>query len=108
MRNRTLLETLKLTKDLRMKEIIWSLWRGVYVPAPFPVDVQEQLTGVVDGINCVFTTSQSYVSGTLILFLNGLKESGFTEVDDITILMDEAPKIAGFSDKLEGIYTIKK
>ena len=28
MRNRTLLETLKLTKELKMKEIIWALWRA--------------------------------------------------------------------------------
>ena len=29
-------------------------------------------TGTINGVNRVFTTSQAFVSGTLIVFLNGL------------------------------------
>jgi len=32
----------------------------------------EKPTGTIDGVNRVFTTSQAFVSGTLIVFLNGL------------------------------------
>jgi len=32
----------------------------------------EKPTGTIDGVNRVFTTSQAFVSGTLLVFLNGL------------------------------------
>lgn len=32
----------------------------------------EKPTGTINGINRVFTTSQDYISGTLMVFLNGI------------------------------------
>jgi len=32
----------------------------------------EKPTGTINGVNRVFTTSQGFVSGTLLVFLNGL------------------------------------
>lgn len=32
----------------------------------------EKPTGTIDGVNRVFTTSQAYVSGALLVFLNGI------------------------------------
>ena len=32
----------------------------------------EKPTGTINGVNRVFTTSQGYVSGTLMVFLNGI------------------------------------
>jgi len=67
----------------------------------------ETLSGPVDGINKVFTTSSAYVSGTIDVYLNGLKETYFVESSDRTITLDEAPKNIGFSDRIEATYTLK-
>lgn len=39
--------------------------------AGLPIKV-EKPTGTIDGVNRVFTTSQGFVSGTLLVFLNGI------------------------------------
>ena len=36
------------------------------------VNKVEKPTGTIDGSNRVFTTSQNFVSGTLMVFLNGI------------------------------------
>lgn len=70
-------------------------------------ETKELATGAINGTNKVFTTSQPYVSGKITVLLNGLKEYDFTEIDDTTIELTTAPKNAGFTDKIELIYTKK-
>ena len=70
-----------------------------------PVD--EVLTGDIDGINKVFSTSDPYEAGTLQVFVNGLKERHYTELSDTQIEFIVAPKNEGFTDLIEAIY-IKK
>ena len=36
------------------------------------VNKVEKPTGTIDGVNKVFTTSQPFISGTLLVFLNGI------------------------------------
>lgn len=69
--------------------------------------VTEIPTGIINGVNQVFYTSVPFVSGTISVFLNGLKEGGFAENTDTRITMDIAPKVTGFTDSIEVIYTKK-
>ena len=71
------------------------------------LEVNEVLTGAVDGVNTTYTTSVAYKPGTLKVYLNGLKTRDFTELTDTTIVMAEAPSTVMFADKVEAIYTIK-
>lgn len=69
--------------------------------------VSEQLIGIVDGVNRIFTTSAPYISGSISVFVNGIKESGFVKTNETTITLDEAPSNVGFTDKIEAIYSPK-
>lgn len=64
-------------------------------------------TGDINGINKFFTTSQPYVSGSLLLFINGIKDSHFNEVSDTQIEIETPPSNVGFSDIIEVTYIIK-
>jgi hypothetical protein len=70
-----------------------------------PVD--EQLTGVVNGVNRVYSTSYPFESGTITVFINGFKERSFIELSERQIELEVAPKNTGFNDLIEAIY-IKK
>lgn len=70
-----------------------------------PVD--EQLIGAVNGVNRIFSTSVPYGSGTITVFVNGVKERNFTELSDTQIQLAEALRNTGFTDLIEAIY-IKK
>lgn len=72
-----------------------------------PLNHSEHLTGLINGINRVFTTSIPFVAGSISVLLNGVKEKYFVETNDTTITMDSAPKNTGFTDQLEAIFTIK-
>lgn len=64
-------------------------------------------TGIIDGINKFFTTSQPYVSGSLMLFRNGIKDSHFGEISDTQIEIETPPSNTGFTDVIEVTYIIK-
>jgi hypothetical protein len=64
----------------------------------------EVLIGAVDGVNRTFRTAEPYNSGSIKVFLNGLKTSYFQEVTSNTILFEDAPKNTGFIDKVEADY----
>jgi hypothetical protein len=69
--------------------------------------IDEDLTGVVNNINKVFTTSTSYLTGSVRVYVNGLRQrngTDFTETGDKEITMDEAPNISGFADHLSVTY----
>lgn len=58
--------------------------------------VMEPLIGIVNGINRDFRTSAPYISGTLIVFLNGVAlqedvEGGWVELGSGRLRMNEAP-----------------
>ncbi len=65
---------------------------------------KEQLMGAVNGTNKTFNTSVAYAPGSVILFVNGLKERGYTETGTTEVTMDEAPLNRGFSDIVEAIF----
>ncbi len=67
----------------------------------------EILTGEVNGVNREFSTSAPYVPGKIEVYLNGLKEVYFMESSDTGITLDEPPKNAGFTDRIEATYTLK-
>lgn len=69
--------------------------------------ISEQLSGVINTTNRIFTTSKAYTSGSISVFINGIKDSGFSETDETTITLDEAPSNVGFTDKIEAIYSSK-
>lgn len=46
---------------------------------------------VADGVRTSFNTNVPYISGNLIVFLNGLRESHFSEVNSTTFQFSSAP-----------------
>ena len=46
-----------------------------------------------DGELTVFTVPESYIAGSLIVFLNGLAEANFTETTSETFTFDTAPEV---------------
>lgn len=57
----------------------------------------ESPSGAVDGSNTSFTTSQSYLSGSLEVFINGVKQANSTHVTQVdpslgTFTLDVAPQ----------------
>lgn len=50
--------------------------------------------GAVDGVNTVFTTAQLYRTNTIAVYLNGLRESHFTETTSTSITLG-SPPLAG-------------
>lgn len=69
--------------------------------------VNEQLGGVVNGINRSFYASSPFRAGTINVFVNGLREKHFVEINDTTITLDDAPLNTGFMDTIEAFYTLK-
>ena len=69
--------------------------------------VAESMGGIIDGSNRNFTTSIPFVSGTISVFINGLKETHFIELSDKEIILDTAPKNTGFTDTIETMFTKK-
>jgi hypothetical protein len=63
--------------------------------------------GEINGINRVFITASPFLSNTISIFLNGIKEKYYTINSDMQITLDDAPKNNGFNDVLEISYVIK-
>lgn len=70
--------------------------------------ITEPLSGAVNGVNKVFSTTSPFVTNTLSVFLNGIRETHYSETTDTQITMEDAPKNIGFTDTLEIIYTKKQ
>ena len=66
--------------------------------------VYERLSGSIDNINTIFTTSFPYRQGSIMVFLNGLKESYVSEIDSGTIELENPPSNIGFEDIVEAYY----
>ena len=71
------------------------------LPAQDPVE--EILTGVIDGVNKIFTTANNFKAGSTKVFKNGLKQVlgvHYTETDTNEITFVDAPDAIGFEDIL--------
>jgi hypothetical protein len=52
----------------------------------------ETPTGVMDGVNTVFTTAATFKAGSTAVYLNGLREfDGYTETTSSSITFEDAP-----------------
>ncbi|MCX6231166.1 MAG: hypothetical protein NTZ33_06440 [Bacteroidetes bacterium] len=51
----------------------------------------EQMLGNCNGLNRIFRTSNPFKLGTIIVFVNGLNDKGFTVLDNQTIQFEIAP-----------------
>lgn len=68
-----------------------------------PVLIEEQLTGTIDGLNKIFTTTKNFRSGSAKVFINGIKQKpgvSFTETANNEITFSDAPTAIGFEDEL--------
>ena len=68
----------------------------------------ETMTGIVNGVNKIFSTSVPFEAGMLSVSINGLKDRGFTALSDRQIEFTTAPKSAGFTDLVEAIFVKKQ
>lgn len=64
----------------------------------------EIMGGVVDDLNTVFTTSMPFIPGSLIVYLNGLKERNYTIDSDHQITFFIPPSRKGMIDIVEATY----
>jgi hypothetical protein len=65
--------------------------------------IEEELAGIIDGVNKIFTTTKNFRSGSAKVFINGIKQrpgESFTETANNEITFSEAPSIIGFPDYL--------
>lgn len=65
---------------------------------------KEIITENINGINVLFSISNVFISNSVSVYLNGIKEIYFTEVDNNKIQFQEAPKNNGFVDLIEVHY----
>lgn len=70
-------------------------------------NIIETPSGEINGINTIFATSYPYKSGSIMVFVNGLKEYYFTQTSDTTVTLGNAPKNIGLTDIIEVKYTKK-
>ncbi len=84
-----------------------SYWKDDKWNRVTPIEIVEEPIGSITGENTIFSTSVPYISGTLKVFVNGLKEKFFTENTDTEFALSQAPKNVGFTDTIEVIYLKK-
>lgn len=69
--------------------------------------INEEPFGSIDGINKVFTTTYPFISTSLILFRNGIKEKYFNILSDTQIEINEPPLDHHYDDLIEVMYMRK-
>lgn len=67
----------------------------------------ETPEGTIDSANTIFSSSNSFIQGTLKVYINGLREWHFMEISDTQFELEEAPSNNKFTDILKIEY-IKK
>ena len=60
--------------------------------------VKESAIETPNGVNMIFTTSSNYISGSLTVYLNGLRERYITELDTNRFTFTQAPRIGFLID----------
>lgn len=69
-----------------------------------PTTEMVELTGDVNGSNKLFTTPFPYQPGKISVFVNGLKEKYFSEINDTTIQLDNPPQNNGYTDLIQTLF----
>jgi len=69
--------------------------------------IETELIGKVNNINTIFSTPFPYVSGSISIYWNGLKERYFKEISDTQIELEKPPLCDGFLDTIDAIFTKK-
>jgi hypothetical protein len=95
-------------KVLNGSKTVVLLGTGISIvdPPAANISMHETLSGIVDGANCIFTTSVPYTPGKISVFVNGLKQHYFEETGENEITLDQAPSNNIYTDSIEAIYTI--
>lgn len=84
---------------IKNKQILGEIGAGAIV------SISETPTGTINGINDTFTTSLDFIEGTLIVMLNGLEISEFTEIPTNQFQMTTPPSNIGFTDVVTVRYS---
>ena len=79
----------------------------VYVSKGGVYRIIQPAIGIVDGINTIFGSMLPFEPASIEVFINGLKEQHFRLLSDMTLELEDPPKISGFVDKIELIYLSK-
>lgn len=66
----------------------------------------EVMGGIVDGVNTAFTTTLPFVPGSLIVYLNGLKEKDYTIDSNHQITLFTPPSMIKMIDIVEATYVV--
>ncbi|MFZ4724417.1 MAG: hypothetical protein ACOYMD_03155 [Paludibacter sp.] len=85
-------------------EVFVDYRKEIYSISGTSVPKNETLIGDINGINKVFTTSAPFVNGSLVIFLNGIREHFYTINSTSQITFDTAPSNAGMLDIVEATY----
>jgi hypothetical protein len=62
--------------------------------------------GIVNDLNTIFTTSMPFIPGSLIIYVNGLKERDYTIDTDQQITFLIPPSRKGMIDIIEATYAV--
>jgi len=60
-----------------------------------PTRIIEVATGLVDGVNKTFSTSQAYKPGTVVAFIEGQARIPATELGGTSFILDNNPPLVG-------------
>ena len=60
-----------------------------------PSRIIEIATGIVDGVNKTFSTSQAYEPGSVVGFLQGMARIEITELGGVDFILDNEPPDIG-------------
>lgn len=69
----------------------------------------EHLTGSINGFNKVFTTSSEFISNSVEIYINGLKQRNgidFEVTGENEVTLSDAPTNIGFPDYLTASYSL--
>ena len=64
----------------------------------------ETITQGINGVNTIFNLSNNFIKGTVVVYLNGIKERYATELGVNQISFQDAPKSDGYQDLIEVEY----
>jgi len=91
--------------DIKQYAFIGGLLNENFIEVNFnSTEINEVLTGNVNGINTIFKTSKPYKPDSINIYVNGLKEFFFSKTGESEITLDFAPSNEVFIDKIEAIY----
>lgn len=84
---------LQLVPGKKINNVLFDATADIAVTAS-PDHANETPTGAVNGVNTVYTTAATYKAGSLVVFVNGIKQTKtthWTETTTTTFTMNQAP-----------------